>query len=411
MVNDFLVFAGIYSAIAVGIIIAFCILNKLGNRSAELFFGAALFRMFMTYGYYSYAKNTSSDAFGYFHYAMQSGFVFSDFIRPGTSFIDNFAGLFRIFISFFDNPCLMLFIPFSLLAFVGSLLFYKTIRSIGQLKHREAIILSFYLPNLLFWTSNIGKDSIIYLGLMIIIYGLVTPKISTIKIAYLIIAATIIYMVRPHIVFFLMVSFMGGFILERNKFSFRTVAILLVVLIGFLLTYQSIFKFVGINISSESETGENAVNLYNQSLTRIQSQQKNLAIGGAATKVNPTRYIFMPVYVVNFLCAPFFWQVRKPIHLLGAIESIIYQIMLIYIIRNIKILIRDTRMPFKNTWIIYVLISSSIMGASFTNFGVTIRQRCMVIPFLILLYALIKSTKHSPGPIGMKNPSYRINGY
>jgi hypothetical protein len=406
VVNDFLVFASIYSALAVGIIIAFCLSNKLNNKTAEIFFGAALFRMIMTFGYYSYIKSTSSDAYTYYLYAINSNFIFSDFAKPGTSFINNFAVLFKTSISFFDNPCLMLFIPFSLLAFVGSLLFYKTIRSIGQLKHREAIILSFYLPNLLFWTSNIGKDSIIYLGLMMIIYGLVTPKIATKRIAYLIIGATIVYMVRPHVVLFLMVSFMGGFILERNKFSFRTVSILLIVLIGFLLTYQPIFKFAGISISAESETGENATNFYNQSLARIQSQQKNLAMGGAATKVNSIKYVFMPVYVVNFLCAPFFWQVRKPIHLLGAIESIIYQIMIIYIIRNIKLLIKDTHMPFKNTWIIYVLISSSIMGASFTNFGVTIRQRCMVIPFLILLYALIKSTKHSPGPIGMKNHSY-----
>jgi hypothetical protein len=133
--------------------------------------------------------------------------------------------------------------------------------------------------------------------------------------------------------------------------------------------------------------------VYDQSIQIIESQQKSLAFGGAATTVSPARFIFAPLYVANFICAPFFWQIRKPIHMISALESVIYQFILIYLFANIKAIAKDKTLPFKNSWFMFILITSAIMGVTLTNFGLTVRQRCMVIPFLLLFYSFVRSIR------------------
>ena len=58
----------------------------------------------------------------------------------------------------------------------------------------------------------------------------------------------------------------------------------------------------------------------------------------------------------------------------------------------------------------YVLIGSVIMGMAFTNFGLTVREKCMVLPCIILFYAGVRAQmfldkkKHCSGSPGFKAP-------
>jgi hypothetical protein len=52
--------------------------------------------------------------------------------------------------------------------------------------------------------------------------------------------------------------------------------------------------------------------------------------------------------------------------------------------------VRIRFIPFKYSWITYLILSSIIEGAAQTNFGLIIRQRCMVLPVVFLLFLSVR---------------------
>jgi hypothetical protein len=77
----------------------------------------------------------------------------------------------------------------------------------------------------------------------------------------------------------------------------------------------------------------------------------------------------------------------------AAIESLIYVFAIFSIIRNWSLFKRHTGVEFKYTWIFYILLGSTVMGMSFANYGLTVRQKCMIIPALMIVYLIVASEK------------------
>jgi hypothetical protein len=389
---DFLTFLSVYLAIGEITILFFCKIWKSKKQEIQVFSLALGLRILMTYGYYLYSLQTSADTTMYFHFAQTSTIKWNTFFTPGTQFICNLSAMFYSFITIFDNRYLMLFLPFSFLAFCGSLIFYRTLKPLyGSRKNKtELYLLSFFLPNMIFWTSNLGKDSIIYFGLMLVFYGVLNGPDRFKTIASIVAGCVVVYFVRPHVVLFLLVGFGIGILLEKYASSIRTIVFLLVVTIVFLATYQKIFKVIG--IQSETDNSAELTSYYNAGVNRMESGAINLNTGGAATQGSTQFKIWLaPNYLLQFLCSPFVWQARKPIQLVSALENILYQYFLVYFLFHWKIFRFSKLLPYKYGLLMYSVIASIIMGMTYTNFGLTVRQKCMVLPCIILFYACVRA--------------------
>lgn len=392
---DFLSYLSIYLIFGEIVILIFCHFGKHGNKVAELLSIALVFKILVSYGYYAYSLQTSADATSYYLYATQNHFAWRNLLEPSTPFICNVAALFYPFTTLFSNRYLMLFIPFSLCAFIGSIVFYNVLE-VFYTKHTrktELYLLAFYLPDLLFWTSNIGKDSIIYLGLMLILYG-VMNGIFTIKAIICIISGGLItYFVRPHMVLFLIAGFSFGMLLERYRFSWRTIGIFLIMVGAFFMSYDNIFKFIGIKLENETETTKIIENYYEEGVKQLDYRAEQLSTAGSSTGNRKFNIVYSPLYLFEFLCSPFIWQVRKPIQIFSAVSSIVYQFMIIYLLLNWRTFQKETKVPYKYCFLMYIVIAGVLLGMAQTNFGLAVRQKCMLLPFLILLFASARSVK------------------
>jgi hypothetical protein len=392
---DFLIFFCVFIFIGELIIILFCKINNYGNKEIEIFTLGLIFRIFLTYFYYWYTLHHESDTFAYFEWARKGKIILSDFIKPGTSFVFNLSVPFYYLISFFENKYLMLFLPYSVCAFLGSLLLYKilyTFLSTNKLK-KELYFLCFFAPNLIYWTTNIGKDSIFFMGIMMLLYGLISARNITSHLFYIIFGAAIIYMLRPHIFLFLILAFAFGVPLSRQKFSIRNITIFSLSLLAFFLLYQTIFSFVGITVTDE-ETNKNVITrYYEESYKKISQVAQNVNFGGASTGRKVINGLFSPYYLIYFYSSPFIWQVRKPFQLISALETIIYEILIVYIILNWKIFIKNKSLRFKYSFLMYIILGGVILGAAQTNFGLIVRQKCMFLPALFFLYACVRNDK------------------
>jgi hypothetical protein len=396
---DILCFFSLYILLGTIIAICFCKLNRYGNQLLHVFLLALCFRMLMTLFYYYFSLTSWCDAQAYYVYATKNAFSIKHLLIPGTDEINNLTALVYPVASLFDNKYLMLFIPFSLLGFLGSLIFFKLIKTYygGIKKYQiEGYFVSLFLPNVIFWTSNLGKDSIFYFGFILLIYGFLSSSLRLKTVLFIVSGFIIIYFIRPHIFLFIVISLFIGLIFEQGTFSFRRIAVFLIIFMCYLLTQDKIFKFVGIKIEKESDSKSLVASYLEGSTGSLESKAQALNSGGAATGMSAkVNIVYTPFYIINFLGSPFLWQSKKTIQLLSAVENLIYQIIILYILFNMKILLKLKSIRYKYCWGLYIIISSITLGMAYTNFGLTVRQKCMVLPLIILFFTSIRSFKYN----------------
>lgn len=393
---DFLLFASLF--LMFGSIINVAAMRWFGfeNRYLGLLTGALVFRLLLCYFYYFYFLDKPADATRYYSYAVNSGLSLSGLLSPGTVFIKNVAALFYDLMPKLPNDYLMLYIPFGLCGHIGSLIFFAVCECFPSVSSRVRAIIPFFLPNLIFWTSNLGKDSIIYLGLMMVIYGfLVFPGVVVKRLPWMVPGFILVLSIRPHIAAILLLALLFGILTRFVRMDGRTIALTVIISIGFYLSYERVLDFVGLKI--EVEEGEDAVDtmgdIYEQSMKNIQTRAGSLNYGGAAAQKTPISLLKAPVYFINFIGGPFLWLARKPMQVTAAFESLIYQFLILYITRYWAFFRRHAGVEYKYAWVFFVILGSFILGMSYTNFGLTIRQKCMVIPPLLIIYLIVASER------------------
>jgi hypothetical protein len=363
--------------------------------------------MVLTYYYYIFSLHNPADAHRYHFEATTLAFSLKDFLTPGASFISMLSWILYRPFSIFDNTYLMLYIPFSLIGFIGSLLFLKILSTMTHLPKKELFFIAFFLPNLVFWTSNLGKDSIIYFGLILVMFGFSSISRFYLNTFCIAVGAAVVYLVRPHVFLFLVCGILGGLFFEKHAFSLRRLSLFLVFFVSFLLMQNSILKYVGINVEKELNTSSAGI-YYEAGMAKMESSARDLNSGGAATGENEKiNLAYSLVYLFKFLGSPFIWQARKPIQIFSACENIIYQVMIIYLILHWKQVLKTRVIKFHYTWIIYIIITGIVLGAAQTNFGLIVRQKCMVLPFIFLLLAGVRQNEFAHRHNKILKPAFK----
>jgi hypothetical protein len=394
---DFLVFFSVYVVVGETAILLFCKVVKYGNKEIQFITLGLLLRIVLTYGYYAYSLTHLADASLYFQYSQGAIIDWKRFFTTtGSDFIYNLSALFQPLVSPFENRYLMMYVPYSFLGFCASMIFYRTLEMLfgSRMKKAELFFLSFFLPNMVFWTSNLGKDSIIYFGLMFILYGVVSGPNKAKGMASIILGGAVAYFVRPHVLLFLFAGFGLGIVLERQALSFRTVVLVAIIAVGFLALHQKIFQVAGLESEVQTEDGSThgVGDIYHSGVRQMEASSSRMGSGeGASIGAKKFNILLSPLYLVEFLGSPFIWQARKPMQLGSAVENILYQFFLVYFLFHWKAFAKSKLIPYKYSLLMYSIFNGVVMGVACTNFGLSVRQKCMVLPCIILFYACVRA--------------------
>src|SRR5690606_23752088 len=121
---------------------------------------------------------------------------------------------------------------YSLIGFVGILFFYvtalKTIPSNSMYKGYVLFPLLFFMPNLHFWSSGVGKDTLLFFCIGMFSYAMLNMAK---RLPLLIFSLFLSHLVRPHIALFLVIAFGIGYLVSSNV-SKAIRIVLMTVLIG-----------------------------------------------------------------------------------------------------------------------------------------------------------------------------------
>lgn len=309
----------------------------------------------------------------------------------GTGFIEILTGLVYALVG---PTKLGGFLVFSWLGFWGQYFFYRAFRlAFPGGDHRRYALLVFFLPSLVFWPSGIGKESWVVLSLGVTAYGaakLFARRRGAFLSLGLGLAGTAL--ARPHVALAVFSAVVFGYVIGRTHATsplavFAKGAGLTILLLSSLVMITQVKGFFGVT-SLDSQSIEEV----------LQKQQKNTGQGGSEFETERANSITdFPQALVSILFRPFLFEAHNPQAAIAAAEGSLLLVLFFRSRRRIVSGVRRLRSsPYLALAGAYTMLFV-LLFSSFANFGIIVRQRVQLLPFVLVLLAL-PATMQQRGP-------------
>ncbi|GMQ29581.1 hypothetical protein [Algoriphagus confluentis] len=328
------------------------------------------YHMFFGLVYWTYAQLNRSDSVMYFRSHEHYKNWFDAFV-PGTLFIEWINYPFAKWLGF--NYDMMMFLS-TWVGFWGFVYFYlfmkENLRFNPKFEGWDAITIFMFLPNMHFWTASLGKGAYIFAGLAFLTYGLSWPQKRIFHIA---LGSFICYMIRPHILFAVLIGMGVGFVLGREKVPLYQKYAVVVFAIGMsIYVYEDLLVFLGYDPNNVLQSFEEETALNAQ---RLQA---------AGSAVDMTSYS-LPMKLFTFWFRPLFVDSPNAIGLIVSCENALYIYMFSRILKKSFIdYIRIAPAMVKMAGVVFISISIS-MTFVMSNLGIIIRQKSQIMYFMLFV--------------------------
>lgn len=332
--------------------------------------------------YFTYASFEASDSKSYY---FDAGIVRENWMSlflTGTKFIVFVATpLVQFGLSYLT--VMLIFAWTGYVGFVFAYLFFKENITINVtvFKKYDLLTLLLFLPNMHFWTVSLGKGSLIFMGLMLFIYALRFPQKRMFP---LLLGGFLVYMIRPHVMLFVLVGVMIGIVTGKSKIGGGVKLLILAISISFLFAAKNSILSV-----AKLQDSENVVQDFDQFALE---QAGRLETSGSG--VDMSNYP-LPFKFFTFWFRPLFVDSPGILGLFSSAENLIY-LLLFAKITNRRFLRFIIKAPYlvKTSLIIFVLTSFALTFVM-SNLGIMMRQKSMVMYFgFFVIYYFLASEKY-----------------
>lgn len=325
---------------------------------------------------YLYAQSFGSDATLYYYdeydiYGRGEGGL-------STIFIINFVQSTKGYLggSFFDY-----FLLFQAAGFWGILFVLRTFDEI----HSElgqplfnGLYLLLMLPGLHFWTSAIGKDGLVFLGV-----AMCTWSAFRLRSRYLGFGAGVVIalLARPHIALIALVALALAVLLGRNTRILTRIA-LLAVAVGGIVSVAGLVSntFAGLNLSSADAMTE-----FIQTRSNV-----NEEAGGDIDIIGAS----FPVKLVSLLFRPFFIDATGLLGYAASLENLVLLIIVLILLVRFRtaLQIAQGAMFARFAAILFVTLTVLLAMVNY-NVGLGLRQKMMVMPCLLAFFVALMAVR------------------
>lgn len=349
-------------------------LNQGDRRTLRVLY---LYHLFFSCLFYYIILDEGGDATVYWFHRSEVSFL--QFIDVIEIFKIKQATGFMMLINYFPAQVLELSfftgcIIYGFLGYIGILLFYLVIKenvpSLNALKKKRIFNLPIFpmllfLPNVHFWTSGIGKDTLLFLCVALFTYS--TFNLSK-RFIYMIMAVIISIIVRPHILAFMLLGFGFGYLFNPKLKGYQKFILILIFIGSFAMMFNYLLNFVNL----ESFDSESIESFTDQST-------KNLNKGGSAVDMQNYPY---PLKVFTFLYRPLFIDSPNVLGIFSSFENLALISLSLSIFK--KGFIKDFKKAnhvIKGIFFIF-LLGALTFPLLLTNMGIMLRQKT---PFVVCL--------------------------
>jgi len=280
-------------------------------------------------------------------------------------------------------------------SYVGLIAIYIFYRSAVICLGRENIVVLYalgLLPSLLFWSSILGKDPIVLLGIAIYCYGvaglIVRQKIS--MLVYVAIGLFIASFIRIWLGVIFITPLIITYVMSGRSSALTKLIFLLIAIPGFLLTLQ------GFSERFSVETTQDLVATTDQ----ISS---SWAHGGSAQQIEggfksiPSMIAFVPIGSFTALFRPLPFEIMNPFGMMAGLENALS--LSLFAIGLKRRGFGWVRQPILLWAVTALVVWGAAYGfASYQNLGTAFRFRAQVAPIIFLLGLYLAYGHHLEPP-------------
>lgn len=277
------------------------------------------------------------------------------------------------------------FLVFAWLAFAGTVCFYRAFSiTFPEADRRRYAVLVFFFPSILFWTADLGKESIILVSMGVASLG-IARVLARLPGGYLLVVAgtAIGAGVRPDELLVLVVAFVVAFPFRRVAGDRPLTAVqrgASVVFLGALAAVVWLFAAQVLH-----HVGGASLGSLSAVAARNQGQGTGFGSSGVSYHANPLSY---PVDVYHVLFDPLPFSAHSTTQLLAAAENTVILVVLLASLRQLRLVLRAGR---QRAYVIVCLVYSVVfvyLFAALGNLGLITRERTLLLPFLLVLFSV-----------------------
>ena len=281
------------------------------------------------------------------------------------------------------------FFVFSVIAFVGSYLWYRAATvAVPFLDRKLFFLLMFFAPSIVFWPAGVGKEALVEFGLGGVALGVAYMLNGQLLYGLLVSlpGAWLTYVVRAHLLGLSLVAMAFAYVVGRQRTPTNaTVSSSLAKPIGIVVVVM--LAVLGVT------QGAKRLHITALTPTAIQSELQATSVSttqehSAYTTNVSLSPLHLPQDAVTVLLRPFPWEVQSKNQILASLEGIGLAVFIFIRRKSVALSLRKIReAPFLlYAWILTIF--NVLLFQAFGNFGLLVRERSIVLPALYILISL-----------------------
>lgn len=318
------------------------------------------------------------------------------YFDPRSLFIVRIAAILDLFtFSSYSGTAVL----FAIISFAGSwalfITFYREFPDI----HRWLAVGSFFIPSVFFWGSGILKDTITLAALGFLTHAIyqlfIKKRVELWPIFILVVSVWVIFNVKKYIIICYVPAALF-WVYARQLFSIKSLAgrVLLIpfLIIGSLLTgYYGVLKIgegdAQYSLENISKTAQ--VTAYDIRYWTGRDAGSGYSLGDLDGTFS-SMIRLAPKAVNVSLFRPYLWEVKNPLMLLSALESLFFLLFTLYLIlKRPSAFISSLTDPNVLFCLTFSIVFAFGVGVSTYNFGTLARYKIPLLPFYFLGLALV----------------------
>ncbi|MCK5608113.1 hypothetical protein KAR91_39900 [Candidatus Pacearchaeota archaeon] len=323
-----------------------------------------------------YESNYVLDAYGYFNGTRQSYFVWEG-IGSGTQFISILAWLHNQVLPASYHA---MKISFAMVGLVAIYIFYRAAVIFMKRENKRIFYALALFPSVLFWSSILGKEPIILLGISLYVYGVVgLSQLKRLRYLWVIALGVIVVVIMRAWLVPILLAPLVILILQGMQGKVSKVALITIVFMAFLLSFSQFMDSFGLKTTEDLVATANRFS-------------RGFAAGGSAQEWPEFTSIgsmvaFVPIGAFTALFRPLPGEIFNPFGMLAGLENLVLLIMLLLAVKRMRR--SDMKEPLVLWAILLVILWAIEYGfVSYYNLGTAVRYRLQILPVLLgtLLY-------------------------
>lgn len=324
------------------------------------------------------------------------------YMEEESFFVAKIISFFRIitFDNYFASTFLIAFIAAN-----ASWKLYLVANEMGIFNRWLLPIFTLYLPSVAFWSSGISKDAIVLISILYMIYYLshiLKGGLFSFNIKYwlfLLVCVWFVYNARPFILFAmlfpLLLMYGMGLINRIKSFAILRVFVKILLISVIFGTVAYAFTFLNVNeLLTSSTSFSEAVSIQQdfQENTQVYGGEegKRYSLGDVDFTSISGLIKVIPASIIAGIYRPFIWEALSPSLIFNGLESL-FLIFLTFWFFIYKFRVRIEAISTNELLLFsfgFVIVIAFMAGFTSILFGVLVRIRAPLLPFLGLLLSI-----------------------